>query len=136
MKAQGYNVFGDSHTLGDDCHALTLPQQWQRDSLWHNERINLRKPFEIEFTCNLGSSTSGTNDMLKMQDTEKQGFALKIDNLWGNLVLTQIKTTMADGDHSLCQAADHNEGVYNDLMNHTGVNVMRYTTEGTLTIIR
>lgn len=63
LQAQGYVLNGSTSATGGNCYTLTPDFAGQNGSLWHQNRIDLRYNFDIQYSVYLGTNPNGADGM-------------------------------------------------------------------------
>lgn len=54
-------LLSDASSLGDSCYELTSDDSWELGAVYHNDKIDFSKTFELSFSINLGCNNSGAD---------------------------------------------------------------------------
>lgn len=62
VKAEDFNISGDTKKTGDNCYRLTEAYEWSSGSVWYKNPIDLQGPFEMELDILFGCDDAGGAD--------------------------------------------------------------------------
>jgi len=63
--SQSFSINGTTQKFyGTDCYKLTSAVNWQNGSVWFSDKLDLSKPFDLEYTLNFGKSDAGADGIV------------------------------------------------------------------------